>query len=88
MGYIKVDVKQKEVIKTFSFFYGAYKDGKWNAKLVEDDNNKIEFSYRTINECYSELTGLLRSAGKVKKIVGSPIENSFISGLEHNLNMN
>lgn len=86
MGYLTFDIKQEEDIKTFKFFYGTYEDGLWKAKLIDEDTNTMEFSYHTINECYDELSELLKNFGQIQEIKGRVSEEPFIEGFSLNLN--
>jgi hypothetical protein len=81
MGYLTIDIKQREDVKTFRFFYGTYDDGVWKAKLIDSDTAyEMGFSYNTIEECYAELSNLLKNFGHIHEIKAHTSEEPFIAG--------
>lgn len=86
MGYIILDIKQKNHLKKLKFFYGSYADGFWNAKLIDEEESRTTiFHYRSLTECYNVLAAILKQAGRVQQIRGSVIENRFIERLRKTL---
>ncbi len=86
MGFILLNIRNRERISTLQFFYGRYENGIWRARLAAlTGAPEVVFRYRNATELYRKLTRALKKYGFVQGIWGNPAETAFIEHLREEL---